>query len=270
MPQTPDILKQIIETKHQEVTSRRQRVSESNLIALARQAEPPRGFYQALQRYVSKKRPAVIAEIKKASPSQGVIREHFNPVEIAREFSVSGAACLSILTDKDYFQGAEVYLQMARDNSPLPALRKDFMIDPYQILESRALGADCVLLIAAALSDQQMQELNATAQEWGMDVLIEVHDARELERAMSLQPPMLGINNRDLHTFDVSLQTTLTLRTLLPDDLLIVTESGIQNSQDVQMMFDQGIYAFLTGESLMRAASPGQKMRELFLLDRAT
>lgn len=269
MPQTPDILKQIIETKQHEVHSRRQRISEAELLEHARHVEAPRGFLHALQHQVQRRRPAVIAEIKKASPSQGVIREPFDPIEIARDFSLQGAMCLSVLTDKEYFQGAEVYLQMARQHSPLPVLRKDFMIDGYQILESRALGADCVLLIAAALSDAQMQELNAAAREAHMDVLIEVHDARELERAMRLEPPMLGINNRDLHTFEVSLHTTLTLRALLPDDFLVITESGIHTPQDVQMMLDHGIYAFLTGESLMRALHPGQKMRELFF-DQAT
>ena len=212
------------------------------------------------------KKPAIIAEIKKASPSKGIIRENFQPVEIAQDYAMNGATCLSVLTDKEYFQGSEVYLQMVRQACPLPTLRKDFMIDPYQIHESRALGADCILLIVAALAQNQMQELSATAKQLGMDVLVEVHNQQELENALTLDTPLLGINNRDLHSFDTSLQTTLDLKTLIPDDRLIVTESGIHSQEDIQLMLDNDIYSFLVGEAFMRAEQPGAKMRELFAL----
>ena len=224
----------------------------------------PRGFYQALRSKADNGRPAIIAEIKKASPSQGVIRENFYPVEIAQDYAMNGASCVSVLTDKLYFQGSEAYLQSVREKCPLPAIRKDFMIDPYQIHESRALGADCVLLIAAALDDLMLKELADTAKTLGMDVLIEVHDAEELERALKLDTPMIGINNRNLRTFEVSLQTTLTLKQHIPNDKLIVTESGIHTPDDVKLMMDEGIHTFLVGEAFMRAPSPGQKMRELF------
>ncbi|MGR9054272.1 MAG: indole-3-glycerol phosphate synthase TrpC, partial [Gammaproteobacteria bacterium] len=224
------------------------------------------GFYRALQAKASALKPAIIAEIKKASPSQGVIREDFKPVDIALDYAMNGAACLSVLTDKDYFQGAEVYLQMVRQRCPLPVLRKDFMIDPYQIHEARALGADCILLIVAALADAQMQELAETASTLGMDVLVEVHDADELERALTLDTPLIGINNRNLRTFETTLDTTLKLSRNIPSERLIVTESGIHTSENVRTMLDNGIYTFLVGEAFMRAESPGRKMRELFSL----
>ncbi|MGR8981818.1 MAG: indole-3-glycerol phosphate synthase TrpC [Gammaproteobacteria bacterium] len=264
MTDTPDILKKILETKAEEVARRKLRNTLSDLEGYAENVEKPRGFYNALQSKAAAKKPAIIAEIKKASPSQGVIREDFQPITIGQDYAMNGAACLSVLTDKEYFQGAEVYLQMVRERCPLPVLRKDFMIDTYQVFEARALGADCILLIVAALADGQMKELEDAAAKLGMDVLVEVHDANELERALKLDTRMIGINNRNLRTFETSLQTTLTLKSQIPKDRLIITESGIHTHEDVQLMLDNGIYAFLIGEAFMRAESPGQKMRELF------
>ncbi len=264
MTDTPDILKKILATKQDEVATRKQNVSQDMLQEIAAGIEGPRGFYRALKSQAEKQQPAVIAEIKKASPSKGVIREDFKPVEIAQDYAMNGATCLSVLTDKTYFQGSEVYLQMVRERCPLPVLRKDFMIDPYQVFEARALGADCILLIVAALSDAQMQELEDTAQELGMDVLVEVHDADEMSRALTLKTPLVGVNNRDLRSFETRLETTLTLLDAFPNDRLLVTESGIHSKEDIALMTEHGIYTFLVGESFMRAPSPGQKMRELF------
>jgi indole-3-glycerol phosphate synthase len=266
MTDTPDILKKILDKKAEEVANRKQLRSITDLEEIALGVEKPRGFYKALQAKASTKKPAIIAEIKKASPSQGVIREDFQPVMIGLDYAMNGATCLSVLTDKDFFQGAEAYLQMVRERCPLPVIRKDFMIDPYQIYESRALGADCILLIVAALGDQQMQELAETATKLGMDVLVESHDADELDRALKLDTQLIGINNRNLRTFATSLQTTLELKTMIPTDRLVITESGIHTPDDVQLILDNEIYAFLVGESFMRAESPGQKMRELFAL----
>jgi len=264
MTQTPDILKKILAKKAEEVERRKQHRSIADLDAIAADVERPRGFCRALQDKVLAKKPAIIAEIKKASPSKGVIREDFQPVAIGQDYAMNGAACLSVLTDKEFFQGSEVYLQMVRERCPLPVLRKDFMIDPYQIHEARALGADCILLIAAALEDGQMHELSDTATRLGMDVLVEVHDAAEMERALTLDTRLIGVNNRNLRTFETSLQTTLDLKAQVPEDRIIITESGIHTHDDVQLMLDNGIYAFLVGEAFMRAESPGQKMRELF------
>lgn len=266
MTDTPDILKKILDKKAEEVAKRRLGMTIANLEDIATGVEGPRGFYNALQSKVLAKKPAIIAEIKKASPSKGVIREDFQPIAIGQDYAMNGAACLSVLTDKDFFQGSEVYLQMVRERCPLPVLRKDFMIDPYQIYEARALGADCILLIVAALEDSQMHELSDTATKLGMDVLVEVHNAEELQRALTLDTKLIGINNRNLRTFETSLQTTLDLKTDIPADRLIITESGIHNHEDVQLMLDNGIYTFLVGEAFMRAESPGQKMRELFSL----
>ena len=266
MSHTPDILKKILDTKAEEVARRKLAMSIDNLQDIARSVESPRGFAKALQRKAATHKPAIIAEIKKASPSQGVIREDFKPVEIGQDYALNGATCLSVLTDKTYFQGSEVYLQMVRERCPLPVLRKDFMIDPYQVYEARALGADCILLIVAALEEKQMHELADTAFQSGLDVLVEVHDARELELALKLDTPLIGINNRNLKTFKTSLQTTLELKTNIPSDRLIITESGIHTKEDVQLMLDNDIYTFLVGEAFMRAEFPGQKMRELFLL----
>ena len=267
MTDTPDILKKILDKKAVEVATRKLRMSIANLEEIAAEIENPRGFYLALQDKVLAEKPAIIAEIKKASPSKGVIREDFQPVEIGRDYAMNGATCLSVLTDKEFFQGAEVYLQMVREACPLPVLRKDFMIDPYQVYETRALGADCILLIVAALADSQMQELADAAKTQGMDVLIEVHDGHELERALAIDTPLIGINNRNLRTFETSLQTTLDLQAEVPEDRLIITESGIHSAADVHTMLENKIYAFLVGEAFMRADSPGQKMRELFSLD---
>ncbi|OAI15678.1 indole-3-glycerol-phosphate synthase [Methylomonas koyamae] len=261
---TPDILKTILAKKTEEVARRKNNTPISVLQEIAASVQGPRGFYQALRSKADQQKPAIIAEIKKASPSQGVIREDFKPVEIAVDYAFNGATCLSVLTDKEFFQGSEANLQMVRERCPLPAIRKDFMIDPYQIHESRALGADCVLLIVAALDDAMLKELADTATGLGMDVLVEVHDAAELERALRLDTQMIGINNRNLRTFEVSLQTTLDLKNTIPADKLIVTESGIHTPADVKLMQDNGIYTFLVGEAFMRAQSPGQKMRELF------
>lgn len=264
MTDTPDILKKILDKKEEEVARRKLRTPVADLESYAESVEKPRGFYNALQSRVLAKKPAIIAEIKKASPSKGVIREDFQPVTIGQDYAMNGATCLSVLTDKDFFQGSEVYLQMVRERCPLPVLRKDFMIDPYQVYEARALGADCILLIVAALADGQMHELAELAAKLGMDVLVEVHDAEELHRALKLDSKLIGVNNRNLRTFDTSLQTTLDLKAQIPEDRLIITESGIHTSEDVQLMLDNGIYAFLIGEAFMRADSPGQKMRELF------
>jgi len=266
MTNTPDILKTILAKKVEEVTRRKQGMTTANLEEIAAGVERPRGFYNALQTKALTKKPAIIAEIKKASPSQGVIREDFQPVTIAQDYAMSGATCLSVLTDKEFFQGSEAYLQMVRERCPLPVLRKDFMIDAYQIYEARALGADCILLIVAALADSQMQELAEQATQLGMDVLVEVHDGDELQRALALDTKLIGINNRNLRTFETSLQTTLTLKDSVPADRLIITESGIHTHDDVQLMLDNEIYTFLVGEAFMRAPSPGQKMRELFAL----
>ena len=266
MTQTPDILKTILAKKAEEVARRKSGMPIANLEEIAAGVERPRGFYNAIKNKVSAKKPAIIAEIKKASPSQGVIRENFQPVLIGQDYAMNGAACLSVLTDKEFFQGSEAYLQMVRERCPLPVLRKDFMIDPYQLYEARALGADCILLIVAALEDGLMHELSDTATKLGMDVLVEVHDAEELQRALTLDTKLIGINNRNLRTFETSLQTTLDLKQQIPEDRIIITESGIHTRDDVQRMLDNDIYAFLVGEVFMRAVSPGQKMRELFAL----
>ncbi|MCF6251695.1 MAG: indole-3-glycerol phosphate synthase TrpC [Methylococcaceae bacterium] len=264
MTDTPDILKKILDRKAEEVANRKQRTPIEVLKEITSGIENPRGFAAALQSKAQLKKPAIIAEIKKASPSKGVIREDFKPLEIAQDYAMNGASCLSILTDKDFFQGSEAYLQMARQSCPLPVLRKDFMIDPYQIHESRALGADCILLIVAALADDQIHELADITTELGMDVLVETHNAEELERALKLETKLIGINNRNLRTFETSLQTTLDLKQRIPDDRLVITESGIHTQNDVQLMLDNDVYTFLVGEAFMRADSPGKKMRELF------
>ncbi|MCF7969688.1 MAG: indole-3-glycerol phosphate synthase TrpC [Methylococcaceae bacterium] len=266
MTDTPDILKKILAKKVEEVEKRKQRMSIEDLQGIINDTENPRGFARALLDKAASKKPAIIAEIKKASPSKGVIRENFKPNEIAQDYAMSGATCLSVLTDKEFFQGSEVNLQVARQSCPLPALRKDFMIDPYQMYESRALGADCILLIVAALSDTQMHELADTAKLLKMDVLVEVHDATEMERALTLDTPLIGINNRNLRTFETSLQTTLDLKSMVSSDRLVITESGIHTPADVQLMLDNDIYTFLVGEAFMAAERPGAKMRELFNL----
>ena len=262
------VLERIIARKAEEVAERRGRVSLDELERLAKQADAPRGFARALQARAARREAAVIAEVKKASPSKGVIRPHFVPAEIARSYEAGGAACLSVLTDIDFFQGSDTYLQEARAACSLPVIRKDFMIDPYQIVEARALGADCVLLIVANLQDGQMAELAAVAKAQGLDVLVEVHDGVELERALRLDTPLLGINNRNLHTFEVSPDTTLALKERVPADRLVITESGILSRADVQRMEANEVYGFLVGEAFMRAEDPGAELKRLFFPER--
>jgi len=261
---TPDVLKKILARKHEEVAERRQRVSFDELEARANAQSPARDFVDAIASRVEKGESAVIAEVKKASPSKGVMRANFDPVAIARSYERGGAACLSVLTDVDFFQGSDAYLQAARAACKLPVLRKDFTVDPYQVVEARALGADCILLIAAALSDEQLDELSDVALQWGLDVLIEVHNRDEFERAIPLGNRLLGINNRDLHTFETTLQTTVDLLDDLLDDTIVVTESGIHTREDVALMRQHGVNAFLVGEVFMRAADPGAELQRLF------
>ena len=248
MNNTPDILKKIIARKHEEVAERSGRVSLSEMIERAKTADACRGFVAAMQNKIATGDAAVIAEIKKASPSKGVIREHFVPAEIAASYEKGGAACLSILTDKDFFQGSEEYLQQARSACSLPVIRKDFIVDPYQVYEARAINSDCILLIVSALEDAQMKALAELATELGMDVLVEVHDAEELARALPLNLPLIGINNRNLRTFEVSLQTTLDMLASIPEGRIVVTESAIHFVEDVRLMREHAVNAFLVGE----------------------
>ena len=265
----PTVLEKILARKAQEVAERSARVSLAELERLAKVADAPRGFANALIEQAARKQPAVIAEIKKASPSKGVIREHFVPAEIAVSYEKGGATCLSVLTDVDYFQGADAYLQQARAACQLPVIRKDFMVDPYQIVEARALGTDCVLLIVSALDDVKMAELAATAKAVGLDVLVEVHDGDELERALkTLDTPLVGVNNRNLHTFEVSLETTLDLLPRIPRDRLAITESGILNRADVELMQINEVHSFLVGEAFMRAEQPGIELQRPFFPER--
>jgi indole-3-glycerol phosphate synthase len=259
-----DMLKRILETKRGELAIARRAVPDALVRARARAVSPPRDFLGALRAKLATGQSAVIAEIKKASPSKGVIRPDFHPAEIAASYEAAGAACLSVLTDRHYFQGAPEYLQAARAACALPALRKDFMIDPYQVYEARAMGADAILLIVAALSLAKMQELEALARELGMAVLVESHDGAELEQALQLKTPLIGINNRNLRTFEVSLHTTLDLLDRVPADRLVITESGILDPADVARMRTQGVNAFLVGEAFMRVADPGEGLRRLF------
>lgn len=261
---TPDILHKIVQRKAEIVTARRAAASLEQVIASVDEAPPVRGFVDALQEHIAIGRPAVIAEIKKASPSKGVIREDFRPAEIAQSYAHANASCLSVLTDVDFFQGSDHYLQQARAACQLPVLRKDFMIDPYQVYEARALGADCILLIVACLEDAMLNELCGLAHDLGMDVLVEVHDEPELERALRLPNKLIGINNRNLHTFETTLQTSLTLKQQVPSDYLLVSESGIHTPEDVGLLRENGIQAFLVGEAFMAAQDPGAKLKELF------
>ncbi|MDM8545856.1 indole-3-glycerol phosphate synthase TrpC [Candidatus Venteria ishoeyi] len=270
MDKTPDILKKILQRKQEEIAEASAITSLSALKQQAANASPTRGFVRALQNNIAAGRPAVIAEIKKASPSKGLLRENFAPAEIAKDYAKYGASCLSVLTDRDFFQGAPDYLQQARAACSLPVLCKDFMIDPYQVYAARSWGADCILLIVAALSDEQMRELADLAAQLGMDVLTEVHDQAELERALQLPLPLVGINNRNLRTFATSLDTTLDLQQQVPEDRLLITESGILNQQDVQKMTDAGIFGFLVGEAFMRAPEPGVALGQLFGLSAIT
>jgi indole-3-glycerol phosphate synthase len=265
---TPTVLKRILARKLEEIAERQQHttIDDLKLKIKANRSGPmaPRGFAKAMQTKLDQGLPAVIAEAKKASPSKGVIREDFNPAQIAASYQAGGAACMSVLTDADFFQGHEDYLRQARAACNLPVIRKDFIVDPYQVYEARAIGADCILLIVACLEDQQMQDLAQLAEGLGMDVLVESHDAEELVRALKLSTPLVGINNRNLHTFDLTLQTTFDLLALVPEDRIVITESGIHTPADVVLMQNQNVNAFLVGESFMRASDPGAKLAELF------
>ncbi|MDE0456531.1 MAG: indole-3-glycerol phosphate synthase TrpC [Chromatiales bacterium] len=260
----PDVLLRIIRHKAREVAERAERTPLRVLAEQAEAQDPPRGFAAALRARIAAGEPAVVAELKKASPSKGVLREEFEPEAIARDYAAGGAAALSVLTDEAFFQGADRHLVEARAASGLPVLRKDFTIDAYQIYEARALGADCILLIVAALGDAQLNELAALATHLGMDVLVEVHDAAELARAAHLEPLLLGINNRDLRTFETTLDTTLGLLDRIPAGRTVITESGIHTRADVARMRTAGVHGFLVGEAFMRAEAPGEKLRELF------
>lgn len=263
---TPTILKKIVARKWQEIEQRQKTLSLANCKAQAHDLPGARGFVAHIEKKLSQNLPAVIAEIKKASPSKGIIRENFNPAEIAESYENAGAACLSVLTDHDFFQGHEDYLQQARAASSLPIIRKDFMVAPYQIFESRVVNADCVLLIAACLTKDQMQELAGIAEEIGLDVLVEVHNETELEQALTLKTRLLGINNRDLHSFEVSLENTFKLLDKIPENRIVVTESGIHTPDDVAAMQTHKVNSFLVGEAFMRAKNPGDELRRLFHL----
>ena len=264
MNETPDILKRIIRRKVEEIAERLDHRTLEQLQRDIDDASPPRGFAEAIATKIEAGQAGVIAEIKRASPSKGVLRADFKPAEIARSYARNGAACLSVLTDIDFFQGSDAYLRQARAACDLPVIRKDFIVDPYQVYEARAIGADCILLIVACLEDRQLCELNELAHHLGMDVLIEVHDAEELDRALRVENRLIGINNRNLRTFEVSLETTLELLPQIPGDRIVVTESGILDSQDVLRMRASGVNAFLVGEAFMRADDPGARLAELF------
>jgi len=259
-----DILNKILAVKQEEVATDRKRVSEAELLQAAKARHDIRGFAQAIEQKIEAGLPGVIAEVKKASPSKGVLRENFQPAEIAVSYASHGAACLSVLTDVQFFQGADEYLRQARAACALPVLRKDFMVDPYQIIAARAMGADCILLIVSALSATQLSEFEACAFELGMDVLVEVHDAQELEIALDLNTSLLGINNRNLRTFETSLQTTIDLLARILADKRVVTESGILQPADVKKMRAHEVHAFLVGEAFMRAPDPGVELARLF------
>ncbi|WP_166209837.1 indole-3-glycerol phosphate synthase TrpC [Cognatiluteimonas telluris] len=259
-----DILDAILARKREEVTARSVAVPLPEVRARAQAASAPRGFASAIADAMAAGRPAVIAEIKKASPSRGVIRADFDPPAIARSYAAAGATCLSVLTDVDFFQGGDRYLQQARAACALPVLRKDFVIDAWQVYEARALGADCILLIVAALDDARLVDFGTLAMDLGMDVLVEVHDIDELERALQVPARLLGVNNRNLRSFEVSLDTTLALREAVPRDRIAVAESGIATPDDVRRLRDADVHAFLVGETFMRETDPGVALRRLF------
>ena len=259
-----DILNTILARKAEEIVQRSANMPLAEVRARAGDALPTRGFAQAMHDRIATGDAAVIAEIKKASPSKGVIRADFRPADIAVSYQFGGAACLSVLTDVDFFQGSDAFLQQAREACTLPVLRKDFTIDAYQVHEARMLGADCILLIFAALDDGQLVDLSGLAMDLDMDVLVEVHDIDELERALQVPVPLVGINNRNLRTFEVSLETTLAMQQAVPKDRLLVTESGIVMAADVVRMRGAGVNAFLVGETFMRADEPGEALRQLF------
>ena len=258
------ILERILHAKAAEVEAARAMLPQAALERRARDAQPVRDFVSSLKGKVGKGLPAVIAEIKRASPSKGLLRENFDPAAIAASYQAGGAACLSVLTDHEFFQGAAEHLHAAREACALPVLRKDFIVDPYQVYEARAIGADCILLIVAALEHGRMSELEALAQELGMSVLVEVHNARELDAALALRTPLIGINNRDLRSFETRLETTLELAARVPEGCVVITESGIGSREDVRRMRSHGVHCFLVGEAFMRAADPGAALRQLF------
>ncbi|MEE2820646.1 MAG: indole-3-glycerol phosphate synthase TrpC [Pseudomonadota bacterium] len=258
------ILDRIIARKHQEVSDRKAQLSIKTLESMLADQDAARGFTDQLVKQAMTQKSAVIAEIKRASPSKGLLRADFQPALHAQQYERAGASCLSILTDQDFFQGSDDDLQAARGACNLPVIRKDFMVDPYQIIESRVLGADCILLIVAALDDAELRHLHDTAISVGLDVLIEVHDERELERALLLDNQLIGINNRNLHTFETRLEVTLDLSKHIPDDRLLITESGILRAKDVELMHAHGIYGFLVGEAFMRQLDPGVALTGLF------
>ena len=261
---TPTILKKILARKHEEIAERSAQVTIPQLIEQAKSASAPRGFAAAIAAKIAAGQSGVIAEIKKASPSKGVIREDFDPAAIAESYEKGGACCLSVLTDVDFFQGADEYLKMARSASSLPVIRKDFIIDEYQIYEARAMSADCILLIVSALSEEQLNQLHEVARSLGMDVLIEVHDEAELDIALKLDNPMVGINNRNLHSFEVSLENTYQLLSKIPDNKIVITEGGIHSPADVAAMRQHNVNAFLVGEAFMRSEEPGERLAEMF------
>lgn len=264
MSRTPDILKTILKRKSEELEERSQRVSIRGMSERASKQAPPRGFARTLADRIRAGEPAVIAEMKRASPSKGLLRRDYRPGEIARSYEAGGATALSVLTDVDFFQGADAHLGAAREACSLPVLRKDFTLDAYQVYEARALGADCILLIVACLGDAQLNELSGLAAHLDMDVLVEVHDGEELERALAVEPALLGINNRDLRSFETSLDTTLRLIDDVPAGTTVITESGILTREHVALMRGHGVHAFLVGEAFMRAEDPGKKLYELF------
>lgn len=261
---TPDILRRILKRKMEEIAERKQAVSVKELAEKAKDAPAPRGFVSAIKKTIARGDAAVIAEAKKASPSKGVMREDFDIVQIAKSYEAGGATCMSVLTDVDFFQGCDDYLRQARSSCSLPLIRKDFIIDSYQVYEAREMGADCILLIAVALEDVQMAALASLATDLGLDVLVEVHDADELQRTLPLGLPLVGINNRNLCTFETSLDTTINLLADIPDDRIVVTESGINVVDDVKLMREFNVNAFLVGEAFMREKEPGEKLKQLF------
>ena len=263
MSDTPDVLKKILARKQQEIAERSAKVSIDDLKQQITCASPVRGFVKAIEQKLAQGETAVIAEVKKASPSKGLLRENFIPADIAKSYQLGGAACLSVLTDKDFFQGSEQYLQQARAACDLPVIRKDFIVDAYQVYEARAIGADCILLIVAALDDKRLAELHQLANDLGMDVLVEVHDADELERALRLNLSLVGINNRNLRTFETSLQNTVELLDKIPADVIVVSESGLHKTDDIKMLKGHQVHTFLIGEAFMRCEEPGQALKDL-------
>lgn len=263
MSNTPDVLQKILARKQQEIAERSAKVSLQDLIKQAANASAPRGFVNAINKTIVAGQTAVIAEVKKASPSKGLLRENFHPAEIAASYQAGGATCLSVLTDKDFFQGDELYLQQARAACSLPILRKDFIVAPYQVYEARAIDADCILLIVSALDDKTLAELHDLATALGMDVLVEVHDAEELQRALKLNLSLVGINNRNLRTFETSLQTTVNLLADIPEGVTVVSESGIHKVADIAMLKAHNVNTFLIGEAFMRQQDPGAALQQL-------